>query len=188
MRHKRTGGKIMQNKNCNQYIEAIKLAAGTVQYKNLSVKGTIINTVKQLQYYYEESQDTHYLEVATLHIQAYLEMGFPYEEADDIFNKILEKLGTTKELRFPKKFYVAKKIKVNKTQVRSMIGRWPASQNQDMKIDEVVEDIINKIKMKECGIYYYQCIAMKDIYELVISEEEMFFHDLRRGIFYTFIQ
>ena len=88
---------------------------------------------------------------------------------------------------FPNKFYVAKTIKLNRTQVRSMIRKWPPSPHQTMKIDEVVDDIISKVKGKENGIFYYKCAATKDIYELVISKKETFFHDMQRGIFYTFL-
>lgn len=177
----------MQDSENTQYIEAIKLAAGGVQYKNLSIKKTFIDAVQQLYYYYENSNDMNYLEVATLYMQAYLEMGFLYEEGKVIFDIILEKLGTSRELKFPQKFYVAKQIKLNKTQVKSMIKKWPASPHQKFKIDEVVNDIITKVKNKNTGIYYYQCAVTDDLYELVINEKEIFFHDLRRGIFYTFI-
>ena len=114
-------------------------------------------------------------------------MGFSYDDEAELYNLILEKLGTTKELKFPKKFYSAKKIKLNKTQVKSMIKKWPASPHQKMKIDEVAADIIEKVKKKEIGILYYECATINDMYELVISEKETFFHDLSRGIFYTFI-
>lgn len=177
----------MQNKENAQYVEAIKLASGGVQYKNLSVKQTLVGAVKQLDYYYENSKDMDYLEVAVLYIQAYLEMGFVYEENREIFGGILNKLGTSRELKFPKKFYAARQIKLNKSQVRGMIGRWPASPKQKMKIDEVIEDIITKVKNRDIGIFYYHCAVTDDAYELVISENETFFHDLRKGIFYTFV-
>lgn len=177
----------MLNEDNRLYIEAIKMAAGSVQYKNLSVKNTFIDTVSQLYQYYERFQNIQYLETALLHIQAYLEMGFPYEDGKPIYDIVLKKLKTTKELMFPKKFYSPKKIKLNKTQVKSMIKKWPASSHQTMKIDEVVADIIKKVKQKEKGIFYYKCAVIGDLYELVINEKETFFHDLRRGIFYTFI-
>lgn len=177
----------MQIEENSLYIEAIKLAAGSVQYKNLSVQNTFIDAVSQLYQYYQNSQNIKYLETAVLHIQAYLEMGFSYEDGKSIYDNILKELGTTKELKFPKKFYSAKLIKLNKTQVKRMIKKWPASPHQKMKIDEVVEDIIKKVKQRENGIFYYKCAVTEDMYELVISEKEMFFHDLRRGIFYTFI-
>lgn len=118
------------------YIEAIKLAAGNVQYKNISVKDTMIKAVEQLYRYYEITMDEGYLETAFFHIQAYLEMGFPYEEREEVFDNILKNLGKRRELEFPKKFYCAKKVKLNKTQVRSMLGRWPTSSRQRMKVQE----------------------------------------------------
>lgn len=169
-----------------RYVEAIKLAAGSAQYKNLSVKSTIITAISQLYHYYEYENNTNYLDIAILHIQAYLEMGFDYEESSEIFDKILETLGMTKELKFPRKYYKSKKIKLNKTQVKSMIRKWPASPHQTMKIKEVVDDIIEKVRNQKIGIYYYQCAVTEDMYELVINEKEIFFHDLRRRIFYTF--
>ncbi|ANU44951.1 hypothetical protein ADH76_01390 [Enterocloster clostridioformis] len=177
----------MQDDKNARYIEAIKFAAGGVQYRNLSVNKTFIDAIQQLYYYYENSHNAAYLEVATLYIRAYLEMGFSYEDGKEVFDNVLKELGTSRELEFPQKFYVAKRIKLNKSQVKSMIKKWPASPHQKMRIDEVVMDIITKVKNKEIGIFYYQCAVTRDMYELVISENEIFFHDLRRGIFYTFI-
>lgn len=177
----------MYKDEISQYVEAIKLAAGSVQYKNLSVRDTFIEAIHQLYQYYEYTSDNNYLETAIFHIQAYLEMGFSYEWGKNEFDIVLSKMGTTRELKFPRKFYVEKKIKLNKQQVRSMIKRWPASPHQKMKIGEVVSDIISKVKSQRNGIFYYKCEVTEDIYELVISEKETFFHDLRRGIFYTFI-
>lgn len=164
-----------QSKDTIQYIEAIKLAAGGVQYKNLSVKQTCIDAVKQLYHYYKNSDNMDYLETAALYIQAYLEMGFPYEEGYTVFDQILEKLGTTRELKFPRKCYADKQIRLNKSQVRNIIGRWPASPKQKMKIDDVVNDIIMKVKHQDKGIYYYTCAVTGDLYELVINEKETFF-------------
>lgn len=177
----------MENEENGLYIEAIKLAAGSVQYKNISVKATFIDAVTQLYQYYISSRDNKYLEIAILHIQAYLEMGFPYDYGKDVFDLILDKLGTTRELKFPQKFYSARKVKLNKTQVRNMIKKWPASPHQQMKIGDVVTDIIEKVRNKEIGIFYYKCAVTDDMYELVISTKETFFHDLKRGIFYTFV-
>ena len=177
----------MQIDENSLYIEAIKLAAGSVQYKNLSVQDTFMDAVSQLYQYYQNSQNIKYLETAILHIQAYLEMGFPYEQGKTVFDVIIKELGTTREMKFPQKFYSAKRIKLNKLQVRSMIKKWPASPHQNMKIDEVVADIIKKVKQREAGIFYYKCAVTEDLYELVISEKEIFFHDVRREIFYTFV-
>ena len=47
----------MENEKDVQYVEAIKLAAGGVQYKNLSVKKTLIDAVQQLNSFYKNSGD-----------------------------------------------------------------------------------------------------------------------------------
>lgn len=178
----------MHKENDVKYVEAIKLAAGVVQYRSLSVKNTLVEAVEQLHTFYVNSLEKKYLEVAKLFIQAYLEMGFSYQEGETVFDLILNELGEYREIEYPKKFYVERKIKLNKSQVRSMIKRWPASSGQTMKIDEVVEDIICKAKNKIIGIYYYECAATKDVYELVINENETLFHDLKRGVFFTLLQ
>ena len=176
----------MRTKEEQYYVEAIKLAAGSVQYKSLSVTDTLKYAINQLHEYYCYTQRKNYLHVALLQIQAYLEMGFSYESGSDIFDKILDCLDTSKEEAFPQKFYTSKEVKVNKSQIKSMIRRWPTSRKQSMRLDEVVADIINKVKSKEKGIFHYKCAVTKDIYELVINETEMFFHDLSLGLFFTF--
>lgn len=170
------------------FVEAIKLATGGVQYRGLAVSKTLVNAIKHLQGYYNGSRDIRYLEVALLYIQAYLEMGFDYDNAKEVFDRVLSEVGTTREAKFPKRFYVSRQVKINKTQVRSMIHRWPASPYQKLKINDVVIDIIDKVKNKKYGIFYYQCAVTQDMYELVINEKEIFFHDLRKGIFYSFIE
>lgn len=42
-------------------------------------------------------------------------------------------MGTTREIQFPKRFYVSKQIKLNKTQVRSMIKNGRLPQNKISK-------------------------------------------------------
>lgn len=177
----------MKSEETKQYIEAIKMAAGSVQYKNISVNDTFITAVTQLYNYFEDSGNTNYLEAAILHIQAYLEMGFSYDTGKTIFDAVLKELGTTREMEFPKRFYSSKQVKVNKSQIRSMIRKWPASPKQELKIDDVVLDIIDKVTKREKGIFYYRCAVINDMYELVITDNEMFFHDLTRGVFYTFV-
>lgn len=62
----------MDNNEDRQYIEAIKLAVGGVQYKNLSVKTTFFGAIQLLYQYYTNTGDCTYLEISLLYIQAYL--------------------------------------------------------------------------------------------------------------------
>lgn len=118
----------MHKENDVKYVEAIKLAAGGVQYRSLSVKNTLIEAVEQLYIFYTNSVEKKYLEVAKLFIQAYLEMGFLYQEGEKVFDVILNELGEQREIEYPERNYVERKIKLNKSQVRSMIKRWPPLQ------------------------------------------------------------
>ena len=79
-----------QSDENRKYIEAIKLAAGSVQYRNLSVQETIIEAVHELYKYYQYTDNINYLETAILQIQAYLELGFVYDNAESLFNSVLE--------------------------------------------------------------------------------------------------
>ncbi|MCI9151805.1 MAG: hypothetical protein HFI42_15250 [Lachnospiraceae bacterium] len=45
-----------------------------------------------------------------------------------------------------------------------------------------------KVQNKQNGIYYYKCAVTGDLYELVVSSDAPFFHDIARGIFYTFAE
>ena len=113
----------MHKENDVKYVEAIKLAAGGVQYRSLSVKNTLIEAVEQLYIFYTNSVEKKYLEVAKLFIQAYLEMGFLYQEGEKVFDVILNELGEQREIEYPERNYVERKIKLNKSQVRSLKQR-----------------------------------------------------------------
>ena len=101
----------MQIRENGVYIEAIKLAAGSVQYKDISVKDTFIDAVFQLYQYYQNTENIKYLETSILHIQAYLEMGFPYEEGKDVFDLVL-KVRNYKRVKIPPKILLCKKGKI----------------------------------------------------------------------------
>ena len=51
-------------------------------------------------------------------------------------------------------------------------------QSKIIKTDEVVEDVIKKVKAHIMGIYFYQSAIPDELYELVINEKESFFPDL----------
>lgn len=175
-------------------IEAIKLAVGTTSYVGLAISDVFEASVSRLYSYYLETKDKCYIETALLHIRAYVEMGFEYEDKAEVFDCVLETLGTSRHLEFPKAYYYSKKIKANKTQIRTMIKKWPASKER-MNINDVVQDILDKVLNKKVGIYYYNSsttpnsenIGDGDLYELVISEKETYFHDIKRRKYFTII-
>lgn len=134
---------------------------------------------------YSETKEYKYLEIAVIFIKAYVELGFDYSNGE-IFDEILEEFGTSKKEMFPVKYYMTNVIKLNKSQVRSMIGKWPATKDRTtMKISEVVDDIILKVRNKEFGVYTYVHPSFpKNIYQLFVGEQS-YFYDHRNTRYFT---
>lgn len=183
---------MMANDERVMMIEAIKLAVGTTSYIGFPISGIYEAAIERLKQYYEETKEDAYLEAALLHIRAYMEMGYDYDDKKELFDYVLSHLGTERRIEFPKLYYAPKRIKLTKGQVRTMIQKWPASKHR-MAISDVVDDIINKVKNKEIGIHYYNSNptpdkpgSTGDLYELVIGEEESYFHDIKRRKYFTF--
>lgn len=182
---------MIKYKQFNVEIEAIKLALGTIHYSNGAIKEVFFTCIEKYLELYELFNDKKFLNNALLHMQAFFEMGFTYEEFPEIFDQVLSKAQTTRSEAFPKLFYSSKKVKLTKSQVRSMIHRWSASKYHTLTINELVDDIIEKVVKKQIGIYYYHSNKNPnrdndDLYELVISENEAFFHDIARKKYFTF--
>lgn len=188
-------GELIDIEKYRANIEVIKLMLGTFSYVNLSIKQCSEQIVSNLIKYYQMEPNRKYLKCSIMHILAYLEMGYDYDDNTDLFDFVLKEFGTDRNMLFPKKFYQSHQIKLNKSQVRSMIGKWNAANT--MSIAEVVEDIIDKVKNHKEGIYYYQNGGSKattdtkwkgDLYELVINDSDCFFHDVKKKKYFTFKQ
>lgn len=70
------------------------------------------------------------------------------------FQAVLERMGKEAEEVFPESRYFYRKLKLNKTNVRNLLGKWN-SRLQSMKVEEVVSDIIEKVQEKKEGEYVY---------------------------------
>ena len=94
------------------------------------------------------------------------------------------------------KLGLAKRVKPNKSQVRRMIGKWMPSKDNPLTINQVVEDIIDKVVNKKEGVYYYsykkssrnkiEDIKRENLYKLIITKSECYFIDLHKLIVYLF--
>lgn len=128
---------------------------------------------------------------ATEYLLAYLQMGFSYLENKELFDKILYRTGwsTSQITTLQKNNYV---IYLNKAQIRSILGRWPASRYNSHTITEVIDNIIYNVNNDNIGNYEY-FTAKKDgsltaFYRLTIFPEYYLFHDVTKNKFYRLIK
>lgn len=177
----------------NNRIEAIRLAVIELEKEGLETSEVLFESTGWLYEKYQVTEDKRYLRQAMKHIQVYLEEGNQYEEHSCVFDCILAELGLDKETVLMNMFCGGTVIKANKSQVRSMLGRWNPHIHS-MSIKEVTDDIILKVKNGIEGTYYYYSgrtadkdnkTSVKDRYRLTISKEKAQFWDMRRNLYYT---
>ncbi|MDO4338234.1 MAG: hypothetical protein Q4C91_09135 [Eubacteriales bacterium] len=167
----------------------------TLHNRGITIKETVYGSLKNLLQWYRQSQNREYLDLAVLHMQAYANMGFALDERIPEVKELLELTGREKNDFYPKEPTLCKCIKVNRVQVRRMIGKWKPSKENPMSIGEVVDDIIEKINSHSMGRYIYQYGRKHpkigeepEVYELVINEAEAYFYDVKNFKFYTFLE
>lgn len=167
----------------------------TLYNRGITIKETVFGSLKNLLLWYHESGNREYLELAMLHMQAYANMGFALDDRIPEIKELLELTGKTKNDFFPKGQVYGKRIKVNRVQIRRMIGKWKPSKENPMTIGEVVDDIIEKITSRKEGRYIYQYGRKHsggkeglELYELVINKDEIYFFDVKNFRYYTFME
>ncbi|MDD2957722.1 MAG: hypothetical protein PHE06_02215 [Lachnospiraceae bacterium] len=175
------------------YIMMYSLQA--LQSKGISIKETIYESLEYSLLWYQQSQKETYLEAAALHMQAYANMGYVLDDQEETIKKLFQLTGTKKEDYYPDGFGLGKTIRLNRQQVRSMIGKWMPSATNQMTIREVVDDIIQKVSERREGKYIYEYCrktgttgSRSELYELVIGDENCYFYDVKNFKYYTFIE
>lgn len=174
-------------------IEAIKLALYNVGVFDDVGKEILLKSIAWLRDIYERELDAVYLKKAVWHIYAYLELGFPFESGEDEFRIVLNYMGKSVEEVFPESRRFNRELKLNKTNVRNLLGKWN-SKLQSMKIEEAVSDIIKKIQEKQEGEYLYHSGKMikgsedkrlwEHTFKLYVKHDEAVFHDINRNKYY----
>lgn len=177
-------------------VEGVKIAVRGLESRGIAVKGTIIRSISYLEEQYTLSQNPEYLIAAVARIQAYLELGFCYEDNGEMSDRILEELGTNRSEQFPRRSYSAQRIPLVRRRVRLLLGRWSSSAYSTMKVDDVVDDIICRVSEKQMGRYEYHSNDNPNtkpsrhsndrIFELYVEENESFLKDVQTNQYYTF--
>lgn len=177
-------------------VEAVKLEVKHLEYHNISTKRVLATSIRYLMERSEtEESPQEFLLAARARLQAYVEMGFPYEDHTEIFDKLLSRLGTERIFEFPRRAYGTKRIALTRPQVDRLIGRWPGSKYHTMARADVVDDIIDKVTNKREGRYEYHSNANPntgrrgdEVYILFVDPGESYFYDTARRVYYTFIE
>ncbi len=175
-------------------VEATKLAVRRMDVHTISSRNVVIKCIRLLLDLYQKDPKEEYVRAAIARLQAYLELGFCYEDERELFDSILEIVGTSKIEQFPRRSYAAKRILATRAQVGGVIKRWNGAGNQTMTKDRLIEDILDKVVNQKTGVYEYHSAAntkktSKDnVYILFIDEEEQTLYDVERDIFYTFTE
>lgn len=173
---------------------AIKLIIGSLPYQGISVINTMKKVMEYLCIYYEKTLEKKYLEIAIMHMRAYIEMGFVYDELKRQFDFVLTLAGVSKKEIYRNVSGENQSTKkMSKSEIRSMIRRWTSSKYHTKSKDEVVEDIMDKVERRSMGIYYYHSNQnpknpkSDDVYALVINEFESYFHDIKRNKYFKLL-
>lgn len=168
-----------------------------LSYKGMTIRGTVHQSLIWLKEWYKQQGDSGYLELALLQISALCRMGLAQEEDIALYNELCALAETDMEKLLGDCAGIAKQVKVSRPAIRSLIGKWMPNKKNSMTKSDVVEDIINKLENQIEGQYYYNYEkswlrkrqseeGKRNLYKLVINQEESFLLDLKQFRIYTF--
>lgn len=174
-------------------VEVIKLATGNSESMGLRSKAVLLGSIVWLRKRYEQTGDEAYLRKAIMHIYAYLDIGYPYDEGKEEFQKIVEYLDMKEEDVFPFKKWRIKKVPLRKGSIRNLLGRWSGPLHS-MKINDVVEDIIRNASESRTGEYTYHCgkeivcerseKLWMNTFRLYVNNEKSILHNVNENKYY----
>ena len=131
------------------YVNAIKLAYGSLHYGDISIIETFKLSITHLRELYLLTGELEYLRMALLHMRAYVQMGFDFSIHEALFMSVLDCLKMNKMAVYENYTYSGRRIKPCQTHIRGMIGSWKKSVKNPRSVSEVVSDIIEKVQTKK---------------------------------------
>ena len=174
-------------------IKAIQLSLGNLENQGISVKEVLLHSIDWLDEKYKATADIRYIYKAIWHIFAYLEFGFLYDDGKDRFCEIVKCVRKKPEEIFADYINKYKIVPLKKSAIRKLLGRWNPKLHS-MKIEDAVNDIIEKVTKKELGKFLYhsgKVIVENDkaslwehTFWLFIKEDEILFYDVNKNIYY----
>ena len=167
----------------------------TLHYREISLTETLQASLGKLLEWYDETKNPKLTELIELHLQAYVNTGNALHPETEVVGEALRLLNKDETAFRPDSGFGGKQIYLTRPQVRSMIGRWRPTKENPMTIQEVVDDLLEKVSGHQIGRYLYTYHrfsvsddTIPDTYELIIEEEKSYFYDINNFRFYTYIQ
>lgn len=164
-----------------QGIEALKYAAEAYAVAGGSPAVLLKEAAGWLMDCYKKTEDVICLQAAGEITKTYMEMGL-YDKEEAIFDEIMKCLGTTRREELPKRFYPQNRLKLSVSQIREVLGYWP--QSKEMSAERAAKDILNRVRDKQSGCYYYKRGAAGAVFELLVLEDAAYLLDLEKGRVY----
>ena len=169
-----------------------------LSYKGVSVEETICMNLKFLKDWYIMSGNTQYIELALLQLKVAVSLGVSFKKYMELCKDICFLAKTDMDDIVKQRIVQTKTVPLTRPQIKNIIRKWMPSRDNPMTISEVIDDIISKVENNEIGHYFYTYGKAKknteysrireDNYELVITETESYFVDLKNFQFYIFIK
>ena len=134
---------------------------------------------------YLKTEDRTSLEAAAQIIYAYKELGLIYVEAKEIFDKIVIRaceVGIDVSLD---NIYSAKKLRLKKTSIREVLGRWPKASKNQRSADSVVREILDCVSHGVLGARHYERGTGRIAFQLLVLEERAYLLDLEKRTIYV---
>lgn len=169
----------------------IKCAYNHMFLEKLSIKDTLTQVIHLYHHYYLITQNPHFTNLIVYHIQAYLELGFPYGEIEESLNPLLQRILDKKFPEFMKTFVrPSRTVNLSKERINNILGSWGNSSKNSGKKKDVIDDIINRLKNKIPGVkQYHTNLSGKGHSDrctvLVINDSECYLKS-PEGVYYTF--
>lgn len=175
-----------ENKD-NLTIKSICLAVQGYASIEGDIMKILIGSIIWLYDNYQKMNDKKCLYAAKLIIEAYMQFGLLPAKNTELFHRIYAELGEV----FEEKYYSKSnenKIKANITQIRRALGKWPKAYRTEESSDWVARNILEHIKSKDYGSFFYECQRIQLIFELLVTNEGSYLIDTAKGKIYVIIE
>ena len=158
----------------------------------------LLESIRWLKDRYIRLGEKEDLQKALLHIQAYGDLGFPYQDVETDLLEIFDSLGAKKEVRKAFRKLFCETIVINKSVINRLLGSWNPAR-QSMRIGDAVNDIIQKVTKKE-ERHLFVSLRKNSLhrtgedglwehtFRLRIQDGEAIFHNVNQNRYYLLIK